>query len=72
MANKRQKLPLKNCLECGKKFQPVRFWQEFCSSQCRWQHWSKKQKRDSSKLALKQIELEERVKKLEERIEKNQ
>jgi len=65
MSNKKQAYPSKECPECHGQFIPTRFWQEYCSKECRWKYWSKRQKRDSSKLAEKVMKLEERVNKIE-------
>lgn len=35
----------RRCRECAKPFSASRWWQEFCSTQCRWMAWNKEHPR---------------------------
>ena len=39
--NELKKLAERKCGWCGTEFQPVRKWQEFCKSICRFKRWDK-------------------------------
>ena len=42
---KNKQLNIKECEECGEEFKSKRQWQKFCSPQCRFDNWNKKNPR---------------------------